>query len=82
MAEAEFDVVFSNSAVQWFHDPAKALRNVRRALRPGGRLGLQAPATEAYCRNFLEAVRAATRDPCTRRYARGFRSPWFFLPDA
>lgn len=36
--EAAFDAVFSNAALHWMRDPARVLRNARRALRPGGRL--------------------------------------------
>lgn len=34
-----FDVVFSRFGVMFFEDPAAAFGNLRRALRPGGRLG-------------------------------------------
>lgn len=80
--EAAFDVVISNSALQWFHDPPGALARLRRALRPGGRLALQAPATLAYVPEFVEAmaeVGAATDTAST--FAR-WRSPWFFLERA
>jgi SAM-dependent methyltransferase len=36
--EGAFDAVFSNAALHWMRDPPRVLRNVRRALRPGGRL--------------------------------------------
>jgi SAM-dependent methyltransferase len=35
-----FDVAFSRFGVMFFADPAAAFSNIRRALRPGGRLGL------------------------------------------
>ena len=38
-ANAEFDVIFCNSALQWFRDPARALIACKRALRPAGRIG-------------------------------------------
>ncbi len=34
-----FDVIFSRFGVMFFADPAAAFANLRRALRPGGRLG-------------------------------------------
>ena len=37
-APATFDAVFSRFGVMFFEDPVSAFRNVRRALRPGGRL--------------------------------------------
>jgi SAM-dependent methyltransferase len=37
--EAAFDALFSRFGVMFFVDPTAAFRNLRRALRPGGRLG-------------------------------------------
>ena len=46
--DADFDVVFCNSSMQWFAEPAKAVRAMFRALRPGGWIGVSCPATEAW----------------------------------
>lgn len=81
-AASAFDVIYCNSTLQWFRDPSRALQACARALRPGGRLGVQAPAGKAYCPNFLAAVAALTRDGRTAETFRAFRPPWFFLPDA
>jgi trans-aconitate methyltransferase len=36
--DAEFDAAFSNAALHWMtEDPARVLRNIARALKPGGR---------------------------------------------
>lgn len=35
--EGAFDAIFSNAALHWMREPDVVLRNVRRALRPGGR---------------------------------------------
>lgn len=37
--ESDFDFVFSRFGVMFFQDPVAAFANLRRALRPGGRLG-------------------------------------------
>ncbi len=74
-----FDVVFCNSAFQWFNKPSSALASCYRALRPGGRIGIQAPSKTAYCPNFIEAVGEVARDPRTAATFAGFRSPWLFL---
>jgi len=37
--EGSFDAVFSRFGVAFFDDPVRAFGNLRRALRPGGRLG-------------------------------------------
>lgn len=74
-----FDVIFCNSAFQWFRDPGRALGNCYQALKPGGRMGVQAPATQSYCPNFLAAMDAVARDPRTAGSFAGFQSPWLFL---
>ena len=38
LGEAGFDAVFSRFGVMFFNDPAAAFANIRRALKPGGRL--------------------------------------------
>lgn len=80
--EAAFDVVLSNSALQWFHDPAGALARMRRALRPGGRVAIQAPATGAYVPEFVEAMAEVAAAPDTAATFARWRSPWFFLERA
>lgn len=37
---AEFDVVYLNSVLHWIADKTKALHEIHRVLKPGGRLGL------------------------------------------
>ncbi len=80
--ESEFDVIFSNSALQWFREPERALARMRAALRPGGRMGIQAPATQAYCPPFIEAMACVAAHPDTRDTFARFRSPWYFLETA
>lgn len=79
---ARFDVIVCNSVMQWFTDPPKALANIRRALKPGGRLGLQAPATREYGPSFIRAMNRVALDPRTRETWAAFRCPWFFLESA
>ena len=78
----QFDAIFCNSAFQWFRDPARALARCHAALRPGGRMAIQAPARARYCPNFVAAVEALGRDPRTRETFSRFRSPWLFLETA
>jgi trans-aconitate methyltransferase len=80
--DAEFDVIFCNSAFHWFHDPARALARMRAALRPGGRLAIQAPATRLYCPSFVAAMARVAAHPDTRDTFARFRSPWLFLESA
>lgn len=74
-----FDVIFCNSAFQWFRDPRPALQACRQALRPGGRMGIQAPARQCYCPNFIAAVDKVRHDPRLSERFASFQPPWFFL---
>jgi len=81
-AQAEYDVIFCNSALQWWRDPERAREACRRALRPGGRIGFQAPARHDYCPNFLKGMAAVASHPETGAVFAHFRSPWFFRETA
>ncbi len=74
-----FDVIFSNSAFQWFRDPKKTIERCYTALRKGGRIGIQAPAKKIYSPNFIEAVEKVEQDARTKSIFAHFRSPWFFM---
>lgn len=76
---AAFDAIYCNSAFQWFRDPAAVLSGCARALRPGGRMGMQAPAKRAFCPQFIAAVEELHRHPDTREVFARYRSPWRFL---
>ena len=78
----EFDAIFCNSAFQWFRDASLAVTNCYRALRSGGRIAMQAPATANYCPNFIRAVEALLADSRTREAFTHFRPPWFLLETA
>jgi trans-aconitate methyltransferase len=78
----EFDLVLSNSALQWFADPLAAFVRFRRALRRGGRAVIQAPATLRYAPEFVDAMREVGRDPRTRDVFATWRTPWFYLESA
>jgi trans-aconitate methyltransferase len=77
--ENEFDIVFCNSALQWFRNPAGFLVKAHRALRPGGRFGVQAPAKTDYCPVFLAAIEESCTRPEIRHVFSGFKPPWFLL---
>ncbi len=75
----EFDVIISNSALQWFKDPFRVIENCFRALRNGGRICIQAPARKEYSPNFIEAIREVESDSTLAKTFSEFRSPWFLL---
>jgi len=76
--EEEFDVIFCNSTFQWFLSPQRVLKHCYSALRKGGRMGVQSPATSMYCPNFVAAIEKVKRDPDTRHVFKTFKSPWLF----
>jgi ubiquinone/menaquinone biosynthesis C-methylase UbiE len=80
--DAEFDVIFCNSAFQWFRDPSKAASNMHRALRPGGRMGIQSPAKHEYCPQFIDAVRRVKQNPATGEVFARWSTPWFYRDTA
>ena len=80
--ENEYDVITCNSAFQWVTDESKAAAAFFKALRPGGRVVIQAPATRNYCPNFIRAVDHAKGDRAVARLFAHFSSPWFFLNTA
>jgi trans-aconitate 2-methyltransferase len=75
----EFDLVFSNSALQWVREQQEVVRPVYRALRKGGRIAFQLPAKN-FCREFF----AYTGDAITllgyEKYFRRWQTPWY-LPE-
>ena len=79
---AEFDIIFCNSAFQWFSQPAQSLAACYLALKPGGKMAIQAPATTNYCPNFLQAIGEVQQHPSTQVCFAGFTAPWFFLESA
>ncbi len=77
--ENTFDVIFCNSTFQWVTDAKKAVRNFQNALKPRGRIGIQAPARRDYCPNFVQAVDAIIKHETLGRIFQHFRSPWLFF---
>lgn len=77
-----FDVVFCNSAFQWFKHPKPALQSCFKALKAGGRMGIQAPARNDYCPNYLEAIEKVKADPQLSGQFASFTVPWLFFDTA
>ena len=76
VADESFDVATCQQGVQFFPDRLAALAEMRRALRPGGRIGIAVWKRIAECPPFAvlgEAIRAVAGDGLAGRYAGG---PW------
>lgn len=74
--EDEFDVIFSNAALHWVKDHEKLLRNVRRALRPGGRVRFNF-AGDGNCMVFFRLTREVMSDERFQSFFAAFEWPWF-----
>jgi SAM-dependent methyltransferase len=76
VADQSFDVATCQQGVQFFPGRLAALAEMRRALRPGGRIGIAVWKRIEECPPFAvlgEAIRAVTGDELADRYAGG---PW------
>jgi trans-aconitate 2-methyltransferase len=71
-----FDIVFSNAALHWVLDHDLLLRNVHRALRPGGIARFNF-AGDGNCSNFFATVRGLMSGPKYSRYFEHFTWPWY-----
>lgn len=78
--KAEFDLVFSNSAMHWLMDQRRLLAACHDALREGGRLCCGFPGAGSAA-GFIRAVREVMDAPAYRRYFAGFEWPWY-MPEA
>jgi ubiquinone/menaquinone biosynthesis C-methylase UbiE len=77
-----FDVIFCNSAFMWFKDHKKVLNGFYKALRNGGRIGIQAPAKTVYCPIFVKAVKQVSIDEKTKKFYKHLKHPLLFLNSA
>ena len=74
--QEKFDVIFCNSALQWFQNPNLALKNCLRALKINGRMGIQAPGGKIYSPNFREAIQKIKKHPELKNIFSHFKMPW------
>jgi trans-aconitate methyltransferase len=74
----EFDKIFCNSAFQWFMDYKKALQKCFAALKSNGKIAIQAPATDHFCPNFMQAIEEVKKHNSTSDTFAKFTSPWLF----
>lgn len=78
----EFEHIFCNSVFQWFTDPKPVLKECWKALKPGGTMVVQAPATSKYCPIFIEATTRFASNSETAILFKHFKSPYYFLESA
>jgi trans-aconitate 2-methyltransferase len=74
-----FDLVFSNSTLQWIKEQRKVVGLMHNSLKKGGRIACQLPAKN-FCKEFFGYAGNAIALLGFEKYYRGWRSPWY-LPD-
>ncbi len=74
--EKRFDAVFSNAVFHWLEDPEKAMSNVYRALKPGGRLVAEFGGKE----NVKEMVGALKESLLVEGYPRNAKVDFWYFP--
>ena len=77
-----FDVIFCNSAFQWFKNTRASLKNCLNSLKRGGRMGIQAPAGKIYSPNFHQAIQKVKNTPDLKNTFAHFKLPWIFIETA
>jgi trans-aconitate methyltransferase len=74
-----FDLIFSNSALQWIKEQRKVVGLMHKSLKKGGRIACQLPA-QNFCREFFDYADKAIAVLGFEKYYKVWRSPWHF-PD-
>jgi SAM-dependent methyltransferase len=76
LADASFDVVFSNAALHWVDDHAAVVRHVARLLRPGGRLIARLGGAGNQAEVVVAAFQLLAEPPYAPHRPADMRSPW------
>ncbi len=71
--EDQYDIIFSNAALQWVGDHPGLLARCHRALRPGGRLAVQMPANDRETAQVT--IHALANEPRWRSALGAIRTP-------
>jgi trans-aconitate 2-methyltransferase len=71
----QFDLAFSNSALQWIHEQQEVIRLVYRSLKKGGRIAFQLPAKN-FCREFFAYTGAVITLLGYEKYFSSWQTPW------
>jgi trans-aconitate methyltransferase len=75
--EDQFDIAFSNSALQWVKEQQEVMELVYRSLKHGGRIAFQLPA-DNFCKEFFNYIGMAIASLGLGQLFAGWESPWYF----
>ncbi|MEW6109402.1 MAG: methyltransferase domain-containing protein [Nitrospirota bacterium] len=73
----EFDLVYSNSALQWIKEQEDVIARAYMTLRPNGRVAIQMPAKD-FCWELMENINSAIAFLGLESRYKKMESPWRF----
>ncbi len=73
----EFDIVYSNSALQWIKEQEDVIARTYKALSPNGRIAIQLPAKD-FCWAMMENIHSAISALGLESKFKKMESPWRF----
>lgn len=73
----DFDLVYSNSALQWIKEQEDVIARSYRALKPGGRIAVQLPAKD-FCWAMTDNIQSAISALGPESKFKKMESPWRF----
>lgn len=73
----EFDIVYSNSALQWIKEQEDVIARIYRALKVRGRIAVQMPAKD-FCWAMMENIHSAISALGLESKYKKMESPWRF----
>ncbi len=72
-----FDLVFSNSVLQWIKEQEEVMKIAYRSLKNRGRIAFQLPAKD-FCREFFDYINNSIALLKLEKYYTNWVSPWYF----
>lgn len=78
--DSEFDIVFCNSVLPWFKNPAKGIRSIFNSLKESGILGLACPGTSDWIPCFDRILVNVIENEKIKPIISHWKDPWFRLP--
>ncbi len=75
----EFDIVFCNSALQWFTDPERAVKAIFHSLDKSGKLCLACPATYDWTPWMSKIISTVGEKEDIKPVFSHWKNPWFQL---
>jgi len=75
--DGDFDLIFSNSALQWVKEQEQVMKLAYRALKNGGRIAVQLPAKD-FCWEMMENIYSAISTLGLEAKYEKMESPWRF----